>query len=105
MTLSAEQLFEQLRQAIDRSVAEESFAIVRTAAEAGGMAGGEKDGNAMSLQYQYVYTDASQAQVTLAIKSWDTSSPFQIKPDHNKMTVELIRGGRTEQSYTDSYED
>lgn len=45
MTLSAEQLFDELKQAIDRSVAEESFAIVKSAAEAGGMVGGEKDGN------------------------------------------------------------
>lgn len=105
MALSAEQLFEQLKQAIDRSVAEESFAIARSAAEVGGMVGGEKNGNVMALEYQYAYTDATQAQVTLAIKSWDTSSPYQIKPDRNKMTVELIRGGRTEQSHTDSYED
>jgi hypothetical protein len=105
MTLSAEQLFDELKQAIDRSVAEESFAIVKSAAEAGGMVGGEKDGNVTTLEYQYGYTDSTRAQVTLAIKSWDTSSPGQIKPDRNKMTIELIRDGRIEQSHTDSYED
>jgi hypothetical protein len=105
MTLSAEQLFERLKQAIDRSVAEESFAIATSAAKAGGMLGGEKEGNVTMLEYQYEYTDSTQAKVTLVVKSWDTSSPFQIKPDRNKMTVELIHNGRTEQSFTDSYED
>lgn len=105
MALSAEQLFEQLKLAIERSVAEESFAIATSAAEAGGMVGGEKNGNVTTLEYQYQYTDSAQAQVILIVKSWDTSSPFQIKPDRNKMTVELMRGGRTEQSFTDFYED
>lgn len=102
MTLSAEQLFDEFEQAIDRSVAEESFAIVKSAAEAGGMVGGEKDENVTTPEYQYGYTDSTRAQVTL---SWDTSSPGQMKPDRNRMTIELIRDGRIEQSHTDSYED
>jgi hypothetical protein len=43
--------------------------------------------------------------VTLVVKSWDTSRTFQMGPDRNKMTIDLVRGGRTLQSYTDFYDD
>jgi len=105
MSLSAEKLFEQLKAAINQSVVEESFGIVNTVAEKAGMVGGRKDPSLMTLGFTFEYTDATGDTVTLVVKSYDTSSPFQIKPDRNKMTVDLIRDGKTLQTYSDFYED
>lgn len=105
MSLSAEDLFEQLKEAVDRSVAGESFGIVNEAAENAGMTGGRKDPSVMTLGFTYEYSDATGGTVTLVVKSWDTSSPFQNKPDRNKMTVELVRDGKALQAYSSWYED
>ena len=105
MSLSAEDLFEQLKDAVDRAVARESFGIVNDAAENAGMTGGRKDQSMMTLGFTYEYLDAAGGTVTLVVKSWDTSSPFQSKPDRNKMTVELVRDGKVLQAYSSWYED
>lgn len=103
-TLAGE-LFTQLKAAIDQAVEQESFAVATAAAEQSGMQGGRKDPSIMALGFTYEYSDATGATVTLVVKSWDTSSPFQIKPDRNKMTVELVKNGKKVDSYTNSYED
>lgn len=105
MSQSAEALFDHLKAAIIQSVTEKSFSAAITAAEQAGMAGGNKDPDVMTLGYTFEHTDASAVTVKLVMKSYDPSSPFQIKPDRNKMTVELIRDGKTLQSYSDMYED
>lgn len=105
MSVSAEILFDKLKAAIAQSVEEESFATVTSVAEKAAMVGGRKDPNLMTLGFTFGYTDASGDTVELVVKSYDTSSPFQIKPDRNKMTVELVRDGKTLQTYSDYYED
>ncbi|BCA26737.1 hypothetical protein [Metapseudomonas otitidis] len=101
----AGELFTQLKAAIDQAVEQESFAVATAAAEKSGMQGGRKDPSIMTLGFTYEYSDATGATVTLVVRSWDTSSPFQIKPDRNKMTVELVKNGKKVDSYTNSYED
>ncbi|WP_410480373.1 hypothetical protein [Pseudomonas sp. DCA-1] len=103
--LQAEELFSTLKAAMTQAVAETSFAIVTSAAEEAAMSGGRKDPSVTALGFSYEYTDATGGIVTLVVKSWDTSRTFQMLPDRNKMTIELVRGGKTLQSYTDSYDD
>ena len=98
-------LFNQLKAAINQAVEMENFAVATDAAESAGMQGGRKDPSIMVLGFTYEYVDTTGATVTLVVKSWDTSSPFQIKPDRNKMTVELVKDGQKLDSYTNSYED
>lgn len=103
-TLAAD-LFTLLKAAIDQAVEQENFAVATGAAERAGMQGGRKDPSIITLGFTYEFSDATGATVTLVVKSWDTSSPFQIKPDRNKMTVELVKNGQKVDSYTNSYED
>ncbi|MGP0171151.1 hypothetical protein ACSVIJ_04635 [Pseudomonas sp. NCHU5208] len=98
-------LFNQLKAAIDQAVEQGNFAVATGVAERAGMQGGRKDPSIMALGFTYEFSDATDATVTLVVKSWDTSSPFQIKPDRNKMTVELVKNGQKVDSYTNSYED
>jgi len=70
-----------------------------------GMRGVRNDPSLLALGSRYDYNDSAGATVTLMVRSWDTSSPFQIKPNRNKMTVELLRKGETLQIYSNWYED
>lgn len=101
----AEELFTHLKGAIIQAVADSSFGVVTSAAEKAGMLGGRKDPSITTVGFTYEYTDATGGCVQLVVKSWDTSSPFQMKPDRNKMTLDLVRDGKTVLSYSDYYED
>lgn len=101
----AADLFTQLKAAVDQAVEKENFSVATAAAESAGMQGGRKDPSILALGFTYEYSDDTGATVTLVVKSWDTSSPFQIKPDRNKMTIELVKNGQKIDTYTNWYED
>lgn len=101
----ASEVFEALRQGIDKAVAAENFITVCNLAEELRMEGGEEQRSA-SLSYRYQYQSGDGQRVSLHVRSYDPSGPFQNIPDINRFTVNLYDGqGKTLGSYERSYSD
>lgn len=101
----AAEVFEALKRGIDKALETENFLDVCTLAEQLRMDGGEETGTT-SLSYRYEYLGNDDRKVTLHVRSYDPSGPFQNEPDINKFTVELFdaAGGRVS-TYQQSYSD
>lgn len=101
----ASDVFEALKQGIDKAVSDENFMSVCNLADELRMDGGE-EGRSTSLSYRYQYQDGDGQQVGLHVRSYDPSGPYQNIPDMNRITVNLYDSkGNVMASYDRSYSD
>lgn len=101
----AKDVFEALKQGIDKAVSDENFMSVCNLAEELRMDGGEEQ-RSTSLSYRYQYQPGDGQRVSLHVRSYDPSGPFQNIPDINKFTVNLYDSqGNVLGSYERSYSD
>lgn len=102
--MSATSLYNAMIGVIDHACETLGFLEVCDVAARLGMAGGEiKSFNA--LRYEFTYSDSQGDQVTLNVRSYDPSGPFQNEPDINRFTAKLISGGREVASHDRQYAD
>lgn len=102
--MQAKKLFDAIASAIDKACESRGFLEVCDSAAKLGMIGGEvKSFN--TLKYEFSYADSDGGSVTLNVRSYDPSGPFQNEPDINRFTTKLLRDGREVDSYDRSYED
>lgn len=100
----ANTLYDAVTRAIDKACETQGFLEVCDVAAQLGMAGGEvKSFNA--LRYEFTYSDSQGNQVTLNVRSYDPSGPFQNEPDINRFTAKLILGGHVVASHDRQYSE
>lgn len=102
--MQARQIYDALVVAIDVACEERGFLEVCDEAIRLGMAGGQT-GDIMTLGYKYEYTDEESQVVSLYVRSYDPSGPFQNEPDINRFTAKLHTNGREVASHDRSYTD
>lgn len=100
----ARNLYEAIVTAIDKACASSNFLEVCDVAAQLGMIGGEVT-SFNALRYEFAYTDSEGDQVTLNVRSYDPSGPFQNEPDINRFTVKLISPGREVASHDRQYDE
>jgi hypothetical protein len=102
--MQANILFEEMVRAIDKAYQTCGFLEVCDSAMRFGMAGGKVE-SFNALRYEFTYADNLGGSVTLNVRSYDPSGPFQNEPDINRFTVKLLREGREIASHDRSYQD
>lgn len=102
--LLAKTLYDAVASVIDKACESKGFREVCDVAAQLGMAGGELN-SFNALRYEFAYADEVGDQVTLNVRSYDPSGPFQNEPEINRFTVKLISRGREVASHERQYNE
>lgn len=91
-----------IKAAIDASAAEKSDLWKSTVLKAGLVSQGDKSTTGIDETYVATF---GKAELQVRHTSRDTSKTFQPGPDRTGITLTLIHGGTTLDSYTNGYEE
>jgi hypothetical protein len=99
----AEEVFEELKRAIDQACSAADYGL---AVEKAKVLGLQKldESKSFSLRHRYV-RQFGGATVSLEFRSWDQSQAFSIRPDMNRFTLSHGAEGKVLATYSNEYED
>lgn len=102
--LQAQQYFEAMKVAIDKTCLERDLSYVNQyAIDCGYNVNNVSSSFTYSLQYDLIFTDG--LQVSLNYRSFDPSGPFQNIPDISRFDLKLINNSQTISSYRNEFEE
>lgn len=102
--MEARRVYEALVIAIEKACAVHGFSEVCDEAQRLGMSGGRAN-SLTSLRYDFKYESPDGGVVTLDVRSYDPSGPFQNEPDINRFTARLYENGQERTAYDRQYSD
>jgi hypothetical protein len=102
--MRAIQIFDSLIIAIDNACKNDGFLEMPEIALHLGMSGGRVE-SFNALRYEFNFSDSEGHVVSLSIRSYDPSGPFQNIPDINRFTAKLFANGAEIASHDKEYSD
>lgn len=101
----SEHLFDALVKSVESCCVEKQFGSALRLCEDEGMAGGEKQYNAMGQHFVFTKTFPGGDTVEFELKWYDKSKPFSIQPDIHRFNVKRLAVSGGSNSHSNSYED
>lgn len=101
--MGADQVFAELKQAVDRACAAKDYGIAVEAAKALGFQKIDES-KSFSLRLKFI-GQFGDGTVILEFRSWDQSQAFSVRPDMNRFTLTLKTGEQVVREHRSEFED